>query len=99
MPIAQVNDSFSQLPSSYYVEDGSYLRLQNLQLGYDLSELLKKHIPNNRFQVYISATDLFTITNYSGLDPSVNVSDAGFGVNLGEWPAPRRYMLGINLSF
>ncbi len=99
MPIAQVNDSFSQLPSSYYVEDASYLRLQNLQLGYELSEYLEKLIPSNRLQVYISASDLFTITNYSGLDPSVNASDSSFGVDLGNWPAPRRYMLGINLSF
>jgi len=98
MPIAQVNDSYSQLPSSYYVEDGSYLRLRNLQLGYELSGHLKK-LRVSRFQVYISASDLFTISKYSGLDPSVNASDSGYGVDLGNWPAPRRYMLGINMSF
>jgi TonB-linked SusC/RagA family outer membrane protein len=99
MPIAQVNDSYSQLPSSYYVEDGSYLRLRNLQIGYDLSAYLKKVAHINRLQLYVSGTDLFTITNYSGLDPQVNVSDSSFGVDLGNWPAPRRYTLGINMSF
>jgi hypothetical protein len=98
MPIAQVNDSYSQLPSSYYVEDGSYLRLRNLQIGYDFSEYLTK-AKITRLQVYVSGSDLFTITNYSGLDPQVNATDAGYGVDLGNWPAPRRYMLGINMSF
>ncbi len=99
MPIAQANDSYSQLPSSYYIENGSYLRLRNLQLGYELSGYLKNLIKISRLQVYINATDLFTITNYSGLDPSINTGDSGFGVDLGNWPAPRRYMLGINMSF
>jgi TonB-dependent starch-binding outer membrane protein SusC len=99
MPIAQVNDSYSQLPSSYYIEDGSYLRLRNLQIGYDLSDYVKKAAGINRLQIYVSGTDLFTITNYSGLDPQVNASDSGFGVDLGNWPAPRRYTLGVNMSF
>ena len=98
MPIAQVNDSYSQLPSSYYIEDGSYLRLRNLQIGYDLSDYVKA-AKINRLQIYVSGTDLFTITNYSGLDPQVNASDSGYGVDLGNWPAPRRFMLGLNMSF
>jgi hypothetical protein len=98
MPIAQVNDSYSQLPSSYYVEDGSYLRLRNLQIGYDLSGYLKKTTHISRLQIYVSGTDLFTITNYSGLDPQIDVSDSSFGVDLGNWPAPRRYTLGINMG-
>lgn len=98
MCIAQVNDSHSQLPSSYYVENGSYLRLRDLQLGYDLSGHLNKLIRVQNFHVYISATDLFTITKYS-LDPSVSSSDSGYGIDLGNWPAPRRYMFGINMSF
>jgi hypothetical protein len=64
-----------------------------------LSAYLKKVAHINRLQLYVSGTDLFTITNYSGLDPQVNVSDSSFGVDLGNWPAPRRYTLGINMSF
>lgn len=99
MPMAEINDSGSQQPSSYYVEDGSFLRLQSVQLGYNLPERVVNAISISRLHVYIMATNLFTITNYSGLDPLIQTSGPNFGIDLGMWPAPQRFLLGINVNF
>ena len=98
MPIAEVNDATSQLPSSYYVEDGSYLRLQTLQLGYELSEKLLRNISVSQFRAYVMINNVFTMTKYSGLDPAIQTSDQSFGVDLASWPTPRRYTFGINIK-
>ncbi|NQU53889.1 MAG: TonB-dependent receptor, partial [Bacteroidetes bacterium] len=71
LPKAEGNDIDSQQPSSAFVEDGSYLRMENLRLSYDLNNIL-----GNKFrtlQVYGQVTNVFTLTKYSGLDPEVNV--------------------------
>jgi len=86
-------------PNSYYVENGSYLRLKNLQLAYDfaLPSLGVKNI-----QAYIQGTNLFTITKYEGMDPeagATNGSDLTFGVDSGIFPLARTYTLGLNFSF
>lgn len=99
MPIAELNDISSQQPSSYYVEDGSYLRLRSVQLGYNFSESLLNSIFSSDLRIYVMATNLFTITNYSGLDPQIQTSDQSFGVDLGEWPTPQRFMLGVSVGF
>ncbi|MCG8308796.1 MAG: TonB-dependent receptor [Cytophagales bacterium] len=99
MPIAELNDVGSQQPSSYYVEDGSYFRLQSLQVGYNFSEQLTSKISLNTVRIYLMATNLFTITSYSGLDPAVETGDRSFGLDLGEWPAPQNYLIGVSVSF
>ena len=99
MPIAELNDIGSQQPSSYYIEDGSYLRLRSLQLGYNFSKSLLDKIFLGDLRIYAMATNLFTITNYSGLDPQIQTGDQSFGVDIGEWPTPQRFMLGINVGF
>ena len=87
--------------SSYYVQDGSFFRMKNLQLGYNF--------PDNMFgnyvtglRMYVSATNLFTLTSYSGMDPEVSQYSSTFtapGVDMGVYPVPRQYLFGVNLTF
>jgi hypothetical protein len=87
--------------SSYYVEDGSYFRLKNLQIGYTIKEgALSKMI--SRLRIYGSVTNLFTLTKYSGLDPEVTQVNSTFslpGIDLGIYPNPRQFLIGINADF
>ncbi len=84
--------------SSWFVEDGSYLRLKNLQLGYTLP---KNVIPSiSSLRIYISANNLFTITDYSGLTPELNSSSpTRSGFDYGTYPIPRSYMAGLQINF
>ncbi|MBA7529068.1 TonB-dependent receptor P26 [subsurface metagenome] len=92
MPIAEQNDADSQRPSSYFVEDGSYLRLQNAELGYSLD------LPSISFRIYVMVTDLFTITKTTVLDPEVSWDGMRGGVVEGGWAIPRRFMIGVQLD-
>ncbi|UCG85428.1 MAG: TonB-dependent receptor [Gemmatimonadota bacterium] len=99
------NDTFSgQQVSSFYVEDGSYVRLRNLQIGYLLPQTLVSGA-----RVYLQAENLFTITGYSGLDPALparavsqggaDVRDQYRGWDRGSYPSNRIISLGINVTF
>jgi TonB-linked SusC/RagA family outer membrane protein len=85
--------------NSYYIEDGSFIRLKNLSLGYQLpvsSRLLSK------IRVYVSGQNLLTFTKYRGFDPEVNSdfnSNTSYGVDIFAYPAARTYTLGANLTF
>jgi len=93
------NFSTSQQSNSYYVEDGSYLRMQNLTLGYTLDNSAFNGAFNN-LRVAVSATNLFTITGYEGLDPAVGGSaDTDFGVDVGNYPVTRGFNFNISLDF
>jgi len=98
MPKAEQNDNGSQVPSTYFVEDASYLRMQNLRISYDLNNLINDERFRN-IRIYGQGTNLFTITNYSGLDPEVNTSGINRGVDQGAWPTPRQFMFGVNVGF
>ena len=73
IPIFEKNDGFStgSQASSFYVEDGSYLRFQNITLGYNLPKDILKKLNFSKLRVYGTANNLFTLTGYSGLDPQV----------------------------
>ncbi len=99
LPMAEVNDTPSQVTSTAFLEDGSYLRLKNLRIGYDVNRLLKLNIRS--LQVYGQVSNLFTITKYSGLDPEVsNTSNSGrnMGIDSGAWPTPRQFLFGVNVG-
>ena len=100
-PIQETTSSFSTInvPNSYFVEDGSYLRAKNVQLGYTLPPTMLQKIGAEQLRIYLQATNLFTITNYSGLDPEVGGSTTVFGIDEGSYPASRQYTLGLNLTF
>ena len=90
------NGNFST-PSDYYIEDGSYLRLKNLTIGYDLTKALRQ-IPhfagrNSTCRVYLSGENLFTITNYSGMDPEMG------GYDTIKYPVSRVFAFGIKLNY
>ena len=97
LPMAESNDTESQLPSSVFVEDASYLRLENLRISYDLNRVIKSEFINS-LQVFGQMTNVFTLTKYSGLDPEVNSSGANLGVDQGAWPTPRQIMFGVNIG-
>ena len=88
----------SRQPSTYFVEDASYLRMTALKLSYDLAPLIKG-LDLRGLRIYTQITNLFTLTEYSGLDPEVNAQGINNGIDRGAWPTPRRILLGVNLDF
>jgi hypothetical protein len=84
--------------SDYYVEDGSFLRFQNFQLGYSFSEAFLKKAGFARARVYISGENIFTLTSFSGLEVDLGGSATLRGVEYGSYPIPRTLSVGINLS-
>ncbi|SMO66633.1 SusC/RagA family TonB-linked outer membrane protein [Fodinibius sediminis] len=97
MPKAEGNDTDSQYPSTYFMEDASYLRMEQLHLSYDLNSILNVQNVRN-LRLYIQANNLFTITNYSGLDPEVNAGGINRGIDRGAWPTSRRLMFGVDIG-
>ena len=81
--------------SSYYVEDGSYLRIKTLTLGYSLPKAVLDRLAGKQLRVYVSAQNLLTLTKYTGFDPEVGSR----GVDLGIYPQPRVFLAGLNLGF
>ena len=90
----------NSLPSEFYVEDGSYLRLKNLQLGYSLPKKWLEAIRFNKLRVYAGVQNLFTLTKYSGYDPEVS-SNVLFsrGIDISSYPNARTFTFGFNASF
>ncbi|MDR2917956.1 MAG: TonB-dependent receptor [Tannerella sp.] len=85
--------------SDWFIEDGSYVRLKNLQVGYTIPSTLTKKITINNLRVFVAAQNLFTITNYSGLDPEMgNTNPLYMGIDVGYYPQPRTFMFGINMK-
>lgn len=96
-----VNRDQAKVFSSRFIEDGSFVRLDNISLGYNFS-LPKLYVSNAR--IFVSAQNLFTITGYSGADPEVNseISRTGvapLGVDYLSYPRARTFSMGVNLSF
>ncbi len=89
------------LVSDYFLEDGSYARIKNVQLGYDFcNRVIKKNKIISQCRLYLSAQNLFTFTNYSGLDPEIGSSDATVnGIDSGFYPQARVWTVGLNLKF
>ena len=88
--------------SDIYVENADYFRLQNLTLGYDFKTIWKS-CPFQQLRLYVAAQNLFTITGYKGMDPENGKSIANeswvTGVDVGNYPQPRTYMVGVNVKF
>jgi hypothetical protein len=97
------------VPNSYFVEDGSYLRVRSLRVGYTLPSSLVGNAGIQSLRLYGQAENLLTITGYSGLDPDIgftqsadNAGGAGstnFGIDGGAYPRPQTFTMGVNLSF
>ena len=95
--------------NSNYVQDGSYLRMQTLTLGYSLPKKLLKKIGFEKIRVYGQISNVFTITGYDGLDPEVRShtsfeneyvsSDMNKGIDYGSYGMPRQFLMGVNVTF
>lgn len=90
--------------SSYYVQNGSFFRMKNLQIGYSLpaQKVFGPRIGINKLRIYASATNLFTITDYTGLDPEVSQESSTFsapGIDRGIYPNSRQFLLGLSVGF
>ena len=92
----------SNTPSSTWVENGSFLKLKNLTIGYTLPVDLVTRATISKVRVYFSTQNLFTITKYSGLDPEIglqNGSATNQGIDNGTYPSSRFYTFGLNVTF
>lgn len=108
LPVLDYGDGYSGTnPSSYYVEDGSFLRLKNLVIGYTVPKKTLQRAGISNLRVYVQVENLFTITGYEGLDPETtnavisdgNESDLRRGIDMGGWPSLRTFALGVNFTF
>jgi len=93
------NFSTNTQSASYYIEDGSFTRLRNLQLGYNFPQSMVTSWGINSLRIYLQGVNLFTITNYSGLDPELGGDDRNFGVDRGNYPNVKQFLIGLNLGF
>jgi TonB-linked SusC/RagA family outer membrane protein len=92
--------------SSRFLENGSYTRLKNLQLGYTLPKGILQKFGLSTMRIYLSGTNLLTFTKYSGLDPEMTASnnaqgqgDTALGMDWGTYPAAKSYNIGVNVTF
>jgi TonB-linked SusC/RagA family outer membrane protein len=91
--------------SNRFIEDGSYMRLKNLTIGYSVSEAALRSIAHNsitRLRVYFAAQNLFTITKYTGYDPEIgwrNNTQLTAGIDYGQFPQARTLMFGVQIGF
>ena len=107
--VTNENGSFSRDPnsnygriSSYFVEDGSFLKVRNLEIGYTFADNLTKALRISNLKVYVQAQNVFTLTNYSGLDPEVlgrNGTTARGIDAISSYPRTRLFSAGVNLNF
>ena len=98
LPLLKLGDSKNWVCSDIYVQDGSYLRLKNISLGYTLPRNITKKVNIERFRVYVRAENLFTWTKYWGFDPEIGTSSTSMGVDYGVYPQARIFTVGCNLS-
>jgi len=95
--------------SDYFVEDASYFRIQNIQLGYSLNPNVAQKAGITKLRLYVGVNNLYTFTKYKGFDPgasfgpgnrdNVSQSPIGAGIDYGFYPIPRTYLMGLNLNF
>jgi TonB-linked SusC/RagA family outer membrane protein len=86
--------------SDFYVEDGSFVRLQNVQVGYSLSSLDAEKFGLDKLRLYLSASNLFTLTKYKGYDPTASSGNPlGGGLDNGFYPSPKTFIIGLNVNF
>ncbi|WP_435579121.1 SusC/RagA family TonB-linked outer membrane protein [Gilvibacter sp.] len=86
--------------SDFYVEDGSFLRLQNLQVGYSLKDSWLEKLKLKQLRIYASAINLFTLTEYSGFDPTAsNGNGLTAGIDQGFYPSAQQFLVGLNIRY
>ena len=86
--------------SDFYVEDGSFVRLQSVQLGYSFGEKTLEKLQFSKLRFYVTGSNLFTLTKYRGYDPTTsNGAPIGGGIDQGFYPNPKTFLFGMNVNF
>lgn len=106
LPLIDIRDSYANnSPTSYYVQDGSYLRAKSIVLGYTPGAFVNR-LGIDRARIYIQAQNLFTLTQYEGMDPAMaqvnpasSTADRSLGIDYGSYPVAQTFLLGVNLTF
>ena len=102
LPMFSRGDTHAETNVSHtnYIQDGSYLRMQTLTLGYTLPKKWLNKIKMSRIRFYAQLSNVFTLTGYEGLDPEVyQGSDRSRGIDYGSYGMPRQYLFGVNIEF
>ncbi len=100
--LANDDNTLNSVPSSVWVENGSFLKLKNFTVGYTIPVKLLSRFAITKLRVYISAQNLFTITKYTGLDPEIGIQGGNAtqnGVDNGTYPSSKYFTFGLNLAF
>jgi TonB-linked SusC/RagA family outer membrane protein len=100
-PIAENDSWFSTngVINDFYMEDGSYVRVKQLSIGYTIDPATLKRYGIDKARIYLQGANLFTLTKYSGLDPEVQGSSVSFGVDYGNYPPSKQFNVGVSLTF
>ena len=96
------NSILNSVPSSQWIENGSFLKLKTLTIGYNISGDLLKKLLISKLRIYASTQNLFTITSYKGLDPEIGVQGGNAtqtGIDNGTYPSSKYYTVGLNVTF
>lgn len=102
VPKIESSGSFSSsgIVNSYYIEDGSFLKMRSLIVGYTFRPAALKKVGLDKLRLYLQGANLFMLTKYSGLDPEISGSSANFGIDYANYPNNQKnFILGLNLSF
>jgi TonB-linked SusC/RagA family outer membrane protein len=98
-PSVNIGGGMNYRSNSFYVEDGSYLRLRNIQLGYTLPSALSNKIKMSKLRIYASAQNALNLFKYKGFNPEVGGSPTRAGIDNSVYPLYATYTLGINVTF
>ncbi|WP_372753472.1 SusC/RagA family TonB-linked outer membrane protein [Mariniflexile sp.] len=93
------SNDYNRLPSTYMIEDGSYIRIRNIQLGYSLSNNILEKLKFQQLKLYANVQNLFTWKETSGFTPEAGGSPTSFGVDSGGYPVPVISTIGLSLTF
>lgn len=93
------NNNNENRMSTYFIEDGSYMKMKYIKLGYDLPEKVLKPWHCTNLNIFAQVENIFTISKYSGLDPELPLSVYGSRIDNGAYPRARTFTLGLNLAF
>lgn len=100
--LANDDNTLNSVPSDVWVENGSFVKLKNVTVGYTLPNALLSKYSISRLRVYVSAQNLFFITKYTGLDPEIGIQGGNAtqnGLDNGTYPSSRTFTLGLNVTF
>jgi TonB-linked SusC/RagA family outer membrane protein len=98
-PVLNTSRANNYQISSYWIEDGSFFRIRNLQLGYNFNSDLLNKIKVKSLRIFVNAQNLKTFTNSTGFTPEIGGKSTAFGIDNGTYPVPAIYTFGLNLNF